>query len=336
MSVQATSVPILEAGQDDFEREVIDASRSVPVLVDFWAPWCGPCRALGPILEKLAEDYAGRFRLVKVNSDENPQLSLDYGIRSIPAVKAFVDGELVDEFLGALPESAIRAFIDACSPDPAEVKRREARHKLDAGRARGCIGAARRSARTGAAGRSSEGGSRRSPARARPRRGCRQAIAGLGPLAALDTKLAPAIARIRLALAAPDTADEPALVARIAANAADLGARLELANLYIAQGRHEPAFEQLLEIIRTDRKFGDDAGRRTMLQLFDVLGGNNAAGREVPPPARFGAQLTLRRLRRYSIAPGTSDSTMMPMITSERLSWTRAGCRRSSRRRSAA
>ncbi|MEO8038347.1 MAG: co-chaperone YbbN [Betaproteobacteria bacterium] len=276
MSVQATSVPILEVGQDDFDREVIDASRSVPVLVDFWAPWCGPCRALGPILEKLAEDYAGRFRLVKVNSDENPQLSLDYGIRSIPAVKAFVDGELVDEFLGALPESAIRAFIDRLLPGPAEVKRREARHRFEAGDAGDAL--ALLDAALALEPRNDHVKVDRAEALYALGRGeeAVKAIADLSPLAALDTKLAPTIARIRLALAAPDDADEPALIARIATNPADLDARLELATLCIAEGRHEPALEQLIEIIRTDRKFGDDVGRRTMLQLFDVLGGDNA------------------------------------------------------------
>ena len=116
----------IDVNADSFQRDVIEASGQAPVLVDFWAPWCGPCRALTPVLEKLAEQYQGKFRLVKINSDENPELSRQFGVRSIPSVKAFVDGNLVDEFLGARPESAVREFIDGLLPTPADLLRKEA------------------------------------------------------------------------------------------------------------------------------------------------------------------------------------------------------------------
>ena len=106
-----------------FEREVLEASAEVPVLVDFWAPWCAPCRALGPILEKLARDYGGRFRLAKVNSDENPELSAAFAVRSIPMVIAFRGGRAVAQFLGAQPESQVRAFIDRLLPSASELER---------------------------------------------------------------------------------------------------------------------------------------------------------------------------------------------------------------------
>lgn len=268
-------VHTLEAGQADFGIEVVEASHAVPVLVDFWAPWCGPCRALGPILEKLAAEYEGRVRVVKVNSDENPQLSMDYGVRSIPAVKAFVDGELADEFLGALPESSVRAFIDRLLPSPAETLRRAARERIGTGDVAGALPLldealaleprndrlkVDRAEALLALGRKADAAA---------------AIATLGPLVAQDPKLAPVVAGIRLALAIPEGADPTDLTTRISANEDDLDARLMLANLHIAQGRHEPAMDQLLEIILRDRKFGDDAGRRTMLQLFDVLGGGH-------------------------------------------------------------
>ena len=110
----------------DFDTAVLARSREVPVLVDFWAPWCGPCRSLKPLLEKLAGEYGGRFELAKLNSDEAPSVSARYAVRSIPAVKLFVDGEVVDEFTGALPEGPLRAFLDARLPDEAEKLRRQA------------------------------------------------------------------------------------------------------------------------------------------------------------------------------------------------------------------
>jgi putative thioredoxin len=240
--------------------------------VDFWAPWCGPCRALGPILERLAIEYQGRVRLVKVNSDENPQLSTDYGIRSIPAVKAFVDGELADEFLGALPESSVRAFIERLLPGLGETKRRAARDLLDGGDATSALPLLDEAVRLEP--RSDRAKVDRAEALLALGRtaDAAAAIADVSMLAGQDARLASAMARIRLALAAPADADPSALAARIAVNAADLDARLKLANLHVVHGRHEAALDQLIEIIRRDRKFGDDAGRRTMLQVFDVLG----------------------------------------------------------------
>ena len=114
MTAHAYDVTVTE-----FNDKVLAASRQVPVIVDFWAPWCQPCRVLKPILEKLAAEYEGKFILAKVNSDENQELSARYGVRGIPAVKAFVGGQMADEFTGALPEGKVREFIERLIPFPA-------------------------------------------------------------------------------------------------------------------------------------------------------------------------------------------------------------------------
>ena len=275
MSVFATDVTT-----ENFEREVIEASKQAPVLVDFWAPWCAPCRALKPILEKLADEYQGRFRLAKVNSDENQALAYQYGVRGIPNVKAFVDGELVDEFAGALPEAQVREFIDSLLPSPAEPLRLEAR----AARARGESDATRKLLL-----RAIELDPRHEAARL----DLIEVLTEVGDLAeaqrllreiadhARDAARAEALrARLALATSLSGDADAGQLRSRIEGDADDLEARLELANLLALQKDYRPALEQLLEIVRRDRSFREDIGRKTMLQLFALLGSDDALARE--------------------------------------------------------
>jgi putative thioredoxin len=121
---------IIDVSDATFESDVIFRSQSKPVVVDFWAPWCGPCRSLGPILEKLAEDPSLDFILAKVNVDDNPQISMRYQVQGIPVVKAFVDGEVKDEFVGALPEARVRQFIEKLIPGEADLAYREANSLL--------------------------------------------------------------------------------------------------------------------------------------------------------------------------------------------------------------
>jgi putative thioredoxin len=124
----------MDIATDSFEEEVLQASSAVPVLVDFWAPWCAPCRALGPILEKLEREYGGRFKLVKVNLDDNPELARTFDVRSIPAVFAFRNGKPVANFFGAQPESQLRAFIDRLLPSVDEKKIEQASGLIEQGK----------------------------------------------------------------------------------------------------------------------------------------------------------------------------------------------------------
>ena len=255
----------------DFSQVVIEGSQQAPVLVDFWAPWCGPCRALTPVLEQLADEYKGKFLLVKVNSDENLDLAREYGIRSIPNVKAFVGGQVVDEFLGALPESAVREFIDRLLPTPGELMRRDAAAHAAAGdqqRALALLGAAAELEPNNDAIQADRIGILLDLGRIPE---ARAVASGLGPLAAQDSRVAQVLARLQLADPDAERSDPAELEARVLSNPDDLEARLRLAKLHAGVQRYEPALEQLLEIIRRDRDFGDDAGRKTMLAIFDLL-----------------------------------------------------------------
>jgi putative thioredoxin len=276
----AMSSHAIDVSENNFMQEVIEASRRVPVLVDFWAPWCGPCRSLGPILEKLAAEYQGRFRLAKINSDENQALASQFGVRGIPAVKAVVNGELVNEFTGALPESAVREFIDALLPSPAEPLRLEAL----AAHARGEADAARKLLLQAI---------HLDPRHEQARLDLVDVLLEAGELAearrllgeiAEDGKdrsrIESLTARLALAQDGAGAADEGALRARIGADGDDLAARLDLAKLLAAQQDYRGALEELLEIVRRDRAFQDDIGRKTLLQIFSLLGPDSDLVRE--------------------------------------------------------
>ena len=261
---------VIEVSMDNFQEVVLEGSKKAPVIIDFWAPWCAPCRALKPILEKLAQEYAGKFTLAAINSDQNQELAAEFGVRGIPAVKAVVDGQLVDEFTGALPESQVRAFIDRVVPSPSELIRKEAGQLIEAGRDDEAL--AKIDQALALDGRNEAARIDKLAALVRLGRSdeAKAALGQLHPLSLEDPRVA--ALKAQLAFAPGETTDSGALTARIEKNPADLEARLELARHYAHARDYEPALQQLLEIIRRDRKFGDDAGRRTMLEIFNLLG----------------------------------------------------------------
>ncbi len=265
----------LDVGLADFPQHVLEESRHRPVVVDFWAPWCGPCKSLKPILEKLATEYGGKFLLAKINSDENQELAARYGVRGIPSIKAFVGGEQVDEFSGALPESEVRAFLDRLIPGPADEMRRQAT-------------AARMAGDTAGALKLLAEASKLDPAHIGVRLDAAEIMLDLnetdeasrllgGVPDDADPRVPQLKARLQFLGAAGE--DEAALTARVAANENDLDARLKLANLLVAAGQHEAGMDQLLEIVRRDRSFGDDVGRKTLLSVFNLLGGGELVNR---------------------------------------------------------
>ena len=265
----------LDVGLADFQQAVLEESRHRPVLVDFWAPWCEPCKALKPVLEKLAAEYGGKFLLAKINSDDNQELAARYGVRGIPSVKAFIDGEPVDEFSGALPESEVRAFLDRLVPGPADELRVEAAEL----RLAGDVSAALQKLADASKIDSSHVGVRLDAAEImldlNEADEARRLIAGVADDA--DPRVPQLKARLQFMEAAGE--DEAALAARVAANENDLEARLKLANLLVAAGKYEAGMDQLLEIVRRDRGFGDDIGRKTLLSVFDLLGGGELSSR---------------------------------------------------------
>jgi putative thioredoxin len=260
---------------EDFDRKVVELSRRVPVLVDFWAPWCAPCRALKPILEKLADEYQGRFLLAKLNSDENQALSARYGVRSIPAVKAFVNVELVDEFLGALPEGRVREFIDSLVPSLAEPLRREA----DAARGRGEYEAARRLLEQAIALDPKHEAARLDFVDLLIDDGqfeqAHTLLDKAGDRARDGARVSALRARLGLLQNTPAAADAAQWEARLDVDADDNEARLALARLLAARQDYAGALAHLMQLVRRERRSAEDAGRRTMIQIFDLLGSDH-------------------------------------------------------------
>ncbi|KTR03694.1 thioredoxin [Aureimonas ureilytica] len=272
----------------NFSADVIRESRNQPVLVDFWAPWCGPCKQLTPVIERVVQAAKGRVKLVKMNIDEHPSIAGQLGVQSIPAVFAFVNGQPVDGFMGALPESEVKAFVDrlvkmggpGAEGDPLEEAIAQGTELLaagDAGNAAQIFSAVLQHDPENA--KAAAGLAECYIAAGHPDR-AQAVVDQLPPEVLNDPAFASVKTKLKLAEELAGLGDQAELQARLEGNPDDHQARFDLALIAQAKGQRDVAAGHLLEIIKRDRTFADDGARRKLLEFFDAWGPMDPATKE--------------------------------------------------------
>jgi len=264
---------IKDATTETFMTDVIEASRQVPVVVDFWAPWCGPCKTLGPTLEKLVRQMGGKVRMVKVNVDENQALAQQLRIQSIPTVYAFRNGQPIDAFQGALPESQIKQFLSHMAggaANPIDAALEQAKEVLDSGDAEGALELYQQVLQADQGNPTAIAGYLRALIAADRRADAEQILAQL-PADILADKEVAAV-KTKLELSAEGAGPVGALRGRVDAAPDDHQARFDLANALFAADQAEAAVDQLLDLFRRDRTWNDDAARQRLFKMFEALG----------------------------------------------------------------
>ncbi|WP_316365724.1 thioredoxin [Candidatus Thiodiazotropha sp. CDECU1] len=264
---------VFDVTTDRFQQLVLENSMHVPVLVDFWAEWCNPCKSLMPTLAKLADEYAGKFLVAKVNTEQEQQLAAHFQVRSIPSVKLFHQGQVVDEFMGALPEAEIRSFLDKHIPRESDALLDQADALLLQGDAEGAEALLKQASET-------------DPESPRVRLSYARYMATLGKLDEAEKLLkalppeernkpevASMLARIEIDRATADSPPAAELEKRLQANPADSEALHLLATHKVMENDFERALELLMTLLQKDRSYGDNAAQKEMLRIFELLGG---------------------------------------------------------------
>ncbi len=272
---------VKETTTQDFRADVLDASNDVPVLVDFWAPWCGPCKQLTPVLEQAVAKANGKVRLVKMNIDDHPQIAGQLGIQSIPAVIAFKGGQPLDGFMGALPESQVMAFIERIAgpvgPSDAEQALEAADKALAEQDYSGAAALYSNVLQSEPDNMKALGGLVRCFVATGELAQARGLFAGLTPAQELDPAIQGARAALEAASQAEQLGQPSDLEAKLEADSNDHQARLDLALVLNGRGDREGAVDQLLEIVRRNRAWNDEAARKQLVQFFEAWGVNDPA-----------------------------------------------------------
>lgn len=269
---------IVEVTRENFQQ-VMEASQRVPILMDFWAPWCEPCKALLPVLEHLANEFQGRFYLAKVNTEDQQEVAAQFGIRSVPAVKLFMNGQEVDEFTGALPESEVRVFLEKHLPRPSDGLVAQAQQALLDGDADTALAALQQAKQMDPGNHHIDVTLAQTLAAMGDTEGAKAALDALPEEVQQTPEVVALRGHMEFESQAANAPDVASLEQRLAANPDDSEARYQLALHKINAQDYEAALDLLLELMRRDRAYEDDAARKTMVKVFDLLGDDPMAAR---------------------------------------------------------